>query len=110
MEFGPVPTREAAGAILAHAVRTKTGRIPKGQRLDQRHLEEIADAGLSTVTVARLASDDLDENAAAAAIAAALASTSLRAGNAGNGRCNLYARQAGPGDGAGNGGNRRQPD
>lgn len=95
MEFGPVPTQEAAGAILAHAVRTNTGRIPKGQRLDQQHLKEIADAGLTTVTVARLTSDDLDENAAAAAIAAALTGATLRAGNAGNGRCNLYARQAG---------------
>jgi len=95
MEFGPVPTQDAAGAILAHAVRTKIGRISKGQRLDQRHLQEIADAGLSTITVARLAPDDLDENAAAAAIAASLASQSLRAGHAGNGRCNLYAREAG---------------
>ena len=95
MEFGPVPTREAEGAILAHAVRTAAGRIPKGRRLTAADVAAIAEAGIDPVTVARLGPDDLDENAAAARIAEALASSSLRAGPAANGRCNLYARHAG---------------
>lgn len=95
MEFGPVPTREAEGAILAHAVRTAEGRIPKGRRLTAADAAAIAEAGIDPVTVARLGPDDLDENAAAARIAEALASGSLRAGPAANGRCNLYARHAG---------------
>ncbi len=95
MEFGPVPTPEAEGAILAHAVRTAAGRIPKGRRLTTADVAAIAEAGIEPVTVARLGPDDLDENAAAARIAEALASDSLRAGPAANGRCNLYARHAG---------------
>ena len=99
MEFGPVPTRKAEGAILAHAIRTAAGRLPKGRRLTKDDLAAIGAAGFDNIAVARLGPDDLDENAAAARIAdalvAGLASGSLRAGPAANGRCNLYARYAG---------------
>ncbi|MYF06972.1 MAG: NTP transferase domain-containing protein [Rhodospirillaceae bacterium] len=95
MEFGSVPTQEAEGAILAHAVRTAAGRLAKGRRLTKDDLAAIAGAGFDRIAVARLDPDDLDENDAAARIAAALASDSLRAGPAANGRCNLYARYAG---------------
>ncbi len=95
MQFGPVPTQEAEGAILAHAVKTAAGRLAKGRRLTQDDLAAIADAGFDSIAVARLEPDDLDENDAAARIAAALASGSLRAGPAANGRCNLYARHPG---------------
>ena len=99
MEFGPVPTREAEGAILAHAIRTTAGRLPKGRRLTKDDLAAIGAAGFDSIAVARLGPDDLDENAAAAriadALAAGLTSGSLRAGPAANGRCNLYTRHAG---------------
>ncbi len=95
MEFGTVPTQEAEGAILAHAVKTASGRLAKGRRLTKDDLSAIADAGFDSIAVARLGPDDLDENDAAARIAATLASGSLRAGPAANGRCNLYARHAG---------------
>ena len=95
MEFGFVPTQEAEGAILAHAVKTTAGRLAKGRRLTKGDLAVIADAGFDSIAVARLGPDDLDENEAAARIAAAIASGSLRAGPASNGRCNLYARHAG---------------
>ena len=95
MEFGPVPLCEAEGAILAHAVRTATGRLPKGRRLTGDDVAAIGASGFDTVTVARLEPADLDENAAAARIAGALTSGSLRPGPAANGRCNLYARRAG---------------
>ncbi|MDE0717833.1 MAG: NTP transferase domain-containing protein [Rhodospirillaceae bacterium] len=95
MEFGSVPIQEAEGAILAHAVRTAAGRLAKGRHLTKDDIAAIADAGLDRIAVARLGPDDLDENIAATRIAAALASDSLRAGPAANGRCNLYARHAG---------------
>ncbi len=95
MEFGPVPLRKAEGAILAHAIRTAAGRLPKGHRLTGQDVAAIGEAGLDTITVARLEPADLDENAAAALISRALASDSLRPGPAANGRCNLYARRAG---------------
>ena len=95
MEFGSVPTQEAEGAILAHAVRTAAGRLAKGRRLTKDDIAAIAGAGFDRIAVARLGPDDLGENTAASRIAAALASDSLRAGPAANGRCNLYARHAG---------------
>lgn len=95
MEFGTVPTQEAEGAILAHAVKTVAGRFAKGRRLTKDDLAAIAGAGLDSIAVARLGPDDLGENEAAARIAAALETKSLRAGPAANGRCNLYARHAG---------------
>lgn len=95
MEFGSVPTQEAEGAILAHAVRTAAGRLAKGRCLTKDDIAAIAGAGFDTIAVARLGPGDLGENTAASRIAAALASDSLRAGPAANGRCNLYARHAG---------------
>lgn len=95
MEFGPVPVRKAEGAILAHAIRTAAGRLPKGRRLTRDDVVAISAAGFDTIAVARLGPGDLDENAAAARIAGALASDSLRSGPAASGRCNLYARYAG---------------
>ena len=95
MDFGSVPTKQAEGAILAHAVRTAAGRLAKGRRLTKDDLTAIAGAGFDRIAVARLGPDDLGENIAAARIAAALVSDSLRAGPAANGRCNLYTRHAG---------------
>jgi len=95
MDFGSVPTQQAEGAILAHAVRTAAGRLAKGRRLTKDDLTAIAGAGFDRIAVARLGPDDLGENIAAARIAAALVSDSLRAGPAANGRCNLYTRHAG---------------
>ena len=95
MEFGSVPTQEAEGAILAHAVRTAAGRLAKGRRLTKDDIAAIAGAGFDRIAVARLGPDDLGENTAATRIATALASDSLRAGPAANGRCNLYARHPG---------------
>ncbi len=95
MEFGSVPTQEAEGAILAHAVRTAAGRLAKGRCLTKDDIAAIAGAGFDRIAVARLGPGDLGENTAASRIAAALASDSLRAGPAANGRCNLYARHAG---------------
>ncbi len=95
MDFGSVPTKQAEGAFLAHAVRTAAGRLAKGRRLTKDDLTAIAGAGFDRIAVARLGPDDLGENIAAARIAAALVSDSLRTGPAANGRCNLYTRHAG---------------
>lgn len=95
MKFGLVRTTQAAGAILAHAIKTETGRIAKGARLDAQDLTDIAAAGFEEITVARLEDGDLDEDQAARGIADALVSPTLQLRPAGKGRCNLYALQAG---------------
>ncbi len=96
MIFGPVPLAEAEGAILAHSMQAGAGaRIAKGTVLTADHLAALAQAGHDAVTVARLEPDDVEENAAAQALAAALApdpgALGLRIARPGAGRVNLYA-------------------
>ncbi|MBK0326815.1 molybdopterin-binding protein [Rhodobacteraceae bacterium F11138] len=99
MKFGPVPVAEAAGTILAHSLKVGGTRIRKGQMLDDRLVAMIQASGVTRVTVARLAPGDLDENAAAVALAAALVpdpqAAGLRRTDPFTGRVNLLAR--GPG-------------
>lgn len=121
MKFGPVPTGEAEGAVLAHSVRLPArggggaggagaggatggeggagGRLPKGRVLSRDDLEGLRAAGIAQVVVARLEPGDVGENEAAAALAHALApepaAAGLRLTVAHSGRVNLKA--AGPG-------------
>ena len=95
MKFGPVPLDAAAGAILAHSVKVASGRLRKGVVLHAAELAELAEAGLSEVTVARLEPGDVEENAAAARLARAIvsdeAAAGLRISTAFTGRVNLVA-------------------
>jgi len=97
--FGPVPVGQAAGAILAHSMQGASGRVQKGTLLDDAHLADLAAQGHETLVVARLEEGDVEENAAATALAAALVpdpkAQGLRIAPAGAGRVNLYA--TGPG-------------
>ena len=107
MKFGPVPTADALGAILAHSMEAYDNeaniqtsyRIPKGTKLDANHLRDLADEGHDTVVVAQLAADDVEENDAATRLAQAMApdaaALGLRISAAGAGRVNLYALHAG---------------
>lgn len=97
MKFGPVPVDQAEGAILAHSIRLEEGRLRKGLRLEVGHLDALIAAGHDIVTVAQLTADDLHEDAAATALAAALAagSETLAPSEAFTGRVNLIA--TGPG-------------
>lgn len=99
MRFGPVPIAEAAGAVLAHSVNLPGGKLKKGVTLGPGELARLAEAGLSEVIVARLEPGDLAEDAAAAAVTAALAPAAEAAGLSISapftGRVNLYAARAG---------------
>ena len=99
MKFGPCPVPEAEGAILAHSLALPGGRLRKGRLLERDDLRAIAAAGIGEVTVARLEPGDLHEDAAAAALGAALIGEGgqglLRASAPGAGRVNLYARAPG---------------
>lgn len=99
MKFGLVPLDQAEGAILAHSVALHAGHLRKGTLLGRADLEDLAAAGLSEVTVARLDPDDVDEDAAALRVAEALvpdpAGTGLRLVPVGTGRVNILAE--GPG-------------
>ena len=95
MKFGPVPLAEAEGAIAAHSLRHKSGVVKKGTRLTRDVIDRLAAEGVSEVVAARLGSDDVHEDEAARRIAAVLKGPNIRLDEAGTGRCNLYAEQAG---------------
>lgn len=99
MKFGPVPTAQAEGAILAHAMKGSDGRIAKGTKLEAAHVAQLRAAGHDQVIVARLDPWDIEENSAATRLAEAIVPTpdaqGIRITGAGAGRVNLYA--TGPG-------------
>jgi molybdenum cofactor cytidylyltransferase len=99
MKFGPVPVAQALGAILAHSHPSGEGRLRKGRVLEAADLAALAAEGCSSVVVAQLEPGDLDENTAAARLAAALvpdpAAQGLNRSDAFTGRVNLNA--TGPG-------------
>jgi len=99
MRFGAVPIERAEGAVLAHTLAVAGKRLRKGRTLGASDLTLMRDAGLREVIVARLDTDDLAEDAAAAMIARAMvpdpSAASLRLTDASTGRVNVYARLPG---------------
>lgn len=72
MKFGRVPLAQARDAVLAHSLHLPDGKLKKGRRLSDSDLARIASAGLAEVVAARLGPGDVDEDAAADRVAAAL--------------------------------------
>lgn len=95
MIFGEVPVSDAAGTVLAHSVHLAGARIGKGKLLDADDIAALEAAGIRAVTVARLGAGDVDENAAAARVAAGLAHASVVVETAKTGRANITAGVAG---------------
>ncbi|MCK5500534.1 MAG: molybdopterin biosynthesis protein, partial [Tritonibacter mobilis] len=107
MKFGPVPVRDALGAIAAHSIRATARpyalqldyKIAKGTELTADHIEDLIEEGHSEIVVARLESGDVHENDAALRLAQALVPDAdgqgLRISGAGAGRVNLYALNSG---------------
>ncbi len=95
MKFGPVPLKDAEGALLAHSIRVERAVFRKGRLLSAADLAALAQAGVETVTAARIEPGDMDEDSAAAAIAAAVSGTGLEAAAPFTGRVNLFAEERG---------------
>jgi molybdenum cofactor cytidylyltransferase len=95
MIFGEFPLAECEGLLLAHSLRLADGIFKKGRRLTGADFSMLAAAGITQVHGARLESGDLDENAAAGAVAARLCGSGIAARAPHAGRCNLYATQRG---------------
>ena len=95
MKFGETQLKDAKGAILAHSIRLVERALKKGQVLDDRDLTALRAAGYETVLTARLEASDLDENRAAAQIAAACAGEYAIVDSAFAGRCNVRAERSG---------------
>jgi len=90
-----MPVAEAAGATLAHSLVAGSRRLKKAHRLTADDVAALEQAGIAEVVVARLDPGDLDENEAAARIAAALKIENVEVRGAATGRVNLHAAAAG---------------
>jgi molybdenum cofactor cytidylyltransferase len=95
MKFGPVPLPEAEGAILAHAVRIDGLALKKGDCVTAERKRLLADAGVTSVVVARLEAGDVNENEAARRLAERVAGPCARCATPFTGRVNLFAEAAG---------------
>jgi molybdenum cofactor cytidylyltransferase len=93
--FAALPLAEAEGGLLAHSLVVGGTRWPKGRVLAAADIAAASAAGLTHLTIARLAADDIGEDAAAARLAGRLAGPGLVALPAAHGRANIAAAAAG---------------
>jgi len=91
VKLGPCAVADALGATLVHTTRAGERTLKKGRTLDAEDISTLAAAGISEITCARLEPGELAEDAAAAAIAGALAGTAVAVDAAKTGRANLRA-------------------
>lgn len=95
MKFGPCPSPDAAGCLLAHATPVGSERWAKGRLLSVADCAALTTAGITAVIVARLDPGDIGEDEAAAALAAQITGPGVDARPAATGRVNLHAMTAG---------------
>lgn len=95
MIFGDTPLSEAAGTILAHSLKIKSGVIKKGTRLTDANLTSLKEAGYNEIVVARLEPGDIPEDEAAARLARALCGYGLARADASTGRANIHSARDG---------------
>jgi molybdenum cofactor cytidylyltransferase len=99
LKFGPTPISQAEGAILAHSVAVGKIRFKKGRVLSEQDITALREAGTHHVIAAQLEDGDIHEDAAAAALAEALArdaaAGALGLSAAFTGRSNLIVAERG---------------
>ncbi|MBL8708070.1 MAG: molybdopterin-binding/glycosyltransferase family 2 protein [Rhodospirillaceae bacterium] len=97
MIFAELPLADCENAILAHSQRAGGEMFRKGRVLSAQDIDRLRQAGLATVTVARLEAGDVAEDAAAEELAAALVAheSGLVGERAFTGRVNLHAEAGG---------------
>jgi molybdenum cofactor cytidylyltransferase len=97
MKFEPVPLSEAKGKILGHNIAAANGQrlLRKGKPLSDEDLEHLRVLGRTSVYVAQMEENDVDENTAARRVAEAVRGTGLHIPGVSSGRANLLANEAG---------------
>ena len=99
MRFGPVAPSDAVGAILAHSVVLRSGRLRKGRILTSGDCAALGEEGHAVVWVAVPEAADVAEDEAASRLVGALvpspATSGLRVGEAATGRANIHADRPG---------------
>ncbi len=93
MLFHSLPLDAALGKILGHNIARRDGTrlMRKGKPLGEAEIALLRAEGRDSVVVAELAPDDIGEDAAARAVAAAVCGRGLRNVGAAGGRVNLLA-------------------
>jgi len=97
MKFEPVPLSEAKGKILGHNIAGANGQrlLRKGKPLTEKDLDKLRQLGRSSVYVAEIETDDVEENQAARRVAEAVCGTGLHLTGVSSGRANLLANEQG---------------
>jgi len=97
MKFQPVPLSEAKGKILGHNIAGANGQrlLRKGKPLTDENLENLRALGRTSVYVAQMEEDDVDENTAARRVAEAVCGSGLYMPGVSSGRANLLSREPG---------------
>lgn len=91
MIFGEFPVAGAEGLMLAHAVKLADRTLQKGHLVSADDIGRLQQAGISSITAARIEYGDLGEDEAASCLAEAIAPDHLRFSEAATGRVNVYA-------------------
>ena len=97
MKFAPVPLSEARGKILGHNIAGANGQrlLRKGKPLTDEDLEKLYALGRTSVYVAEMEPDDVDENKAARRVAEAICGPGLNIPGVASGRANLLSNEMG---------------
>ena len=95
MIFAEMALAGAEGALLAHSVKLRGGTFKKGRRLSAADIAALAAGGQTSVMAVRLEADDVPEDEAAQAVAAAVAGDHLTVAAPFTGRANLMASAKG---------------
>ena len=97
MKFEPVPVSEAEGKILGHNIASANGErlLRKGKPLTQADLAKLRALGRTSVYVAEMEADDVDENTAARRVAQAICGPGLHITGVASGRANLLSNEMG---------------
>jgi molybdenum cofactor cytidylyltransferase len=97
MKFEPVPLSEAKGKVLGHNIAGTNGQrlLRKGKPLSDEDLDKLRMLGRSSVYVAEIEPDDVDENKAARRVAEAICGSGLHITGVASGRANLLADEMG---------------
>jgi hypothetical protein len=97
VKFEPVPLSEAEGKILGHNIAGADGQrlLRKGKPLTADDLENLRALGRTTVYVAKLEADDVEENNAARRVAEVVCGPGLHISHVSVGRANLLVDEMG---------------
>jgi molybdenum cofactor cytidylyltransferase len=95
MFFGDIAIEEALGGVAVHSIRKGSLVLKKGTRIGAAEVDALRREGVSSIVIARLDSDDIGEDKAAARIAHALKGSNVRVEDPFTGRANLFAEKAG---------------